>query len=182
MISTKKKQRHHSTMIMAIAIGVFAMLAMPARGSLIVEANIFQLQPEQANQTIMLFVNNTGSAVDVIGLNLEVQLGDGAPNPPGTQTGPAITAVNLRTGTIFQDNNSGSGGGGSITPQFFERGVLTDSETGPFVTLVPGPNKMATITISTVGYSSGNWPLTFIATPNGNSYYILNDVNGTRVT
>lgn len=97
----------------------------------------------------------------VSGLNLQVQVGDGGPEladfglAPGVD-GPAITAVDLTTGTIFagvsEDEYSETG---PRIPQYVCYS-LAMTETGASV---PATGLLATLTIDTTGFQGGTWDL-----------------------
>jgi len=103
------------------------------------------LLADAPNQQVRLFV--TGGD-DVQGVDLFIQVADGGPEAPGgTIDGPAITQVDLFSGTIFAGNNTGEAGG-SVVPQFWYSGTTTQSET------VAADGLLATVTIDTSGFSA----------------------------
>lgn len=115
-----------------------------------------QLIPNVAGQQIEIFVTG-GEAVS--GVNLFVQVGDGGPElgdfgvAPGTD-GPAITAVDLKTDTIFalvpndQDDLPGLPQVAISSIEFGSPGQTTLAE-----------GKLVTLTLDTRGFQSGSWEL-----------------------
>ncbi|MCH8921558.1 MAG: tandem-95 repeat protein [Planctomycetes bacterium] len=115
------------------------------------------LRANTPGQTISILVSGEH---DVSGLNLFVQIGDGGPElvefglPAGT-IGPRITAVDLKTGTIF----AGVDDEPVIPPGNLPQVVnLTISLTGDPAT-VEADGILATLTIDTTGLFGGEWDL-----------------------
>jgi hypothetical protein len=115
-----------------------------------------QLLPNTEGQQVEIFVTG-GEAVS--GVNLFVQVGDGGPElgnfgvAPGTD-GPAISAVDLKTNTIFalvpnaQDDLPG-------LPQV----AISSIEFGSPGQTTLASGKLVTLTIDTRGFESGSWEL-----------------------
>jgi len=123
------------------------------------------LLPDTPGQTFQVSV--TGGDL-VQGLNFNLQVADGGPEWGGVIDGPAIEALDILTGTIFDGNNTGTvdldGGppsGSDIAPQYEGRSTTTDSGS------VPASGLLATVTIDTTGFSSGTWDLFLSNTLNG---------------
>ena len=114
------------------------------------------LLPDTPGQTVTLSVTG-GDAVEV--LNFNAQIGDGG---AGGRTGPAITAADVLTGTIFAANNLGQDDPGSL-PQLAIRSTFTESGT------VPADGLLATLTVDTTGYAGGTFPLLLAGTLNGDT-------------
>ncbi|MBN2022170.1 MAG: hypothetical protein JW809_05205 [Pirellulales bacterium] len=114
------------------------------------------LAPDTPGQSLALYVTGTDQ---VAGANLYAQIGDGGPEladyglPAGTD-GPSITAVDLKTGTIFQSLPGEPFDLGSI-PQVALWGIALE-EPGTYI-LADG--LLATLTVDTTGFTSGTWPL-----------------------
>ena len=72
-------------------------------------------------------------------------------------------AVDTVHGTIFTQNNIGQLGSGSTFPQAF------DAQTETKVGSVTASGLLATVTVDTTGYTSGNFPLLLTGTVNGNT-------------
>jgi hypothetical protein len=153
------------------ALAVLSLLPGAARGATIV-LSTYVLQPNQANQTISIYVSG-GDAVNGVNLNLET--GDGGPTLGGAINAPKITAVDLlatdslsnigNNGTtgnaVFKNNNKNgysNGVGNATSSQFWEAHVETVSGT---VNLGMGtqPQLLATATFDTTGFSSGTFAL-----------------------
>jgi hypothetical protein len=96
--------------------------------------------PEQQLQ----FIVSGGDAVQ--GVEFFLQVADGGPEAGGSIDGPAITGVDIFTGTIFDGNNTGEAGAGSLVPQFWQSGTTVESGT------VSAQGLLATVTISTEGF------------------------------
>jgi hypothetical protein len=112
-----------------------------------------QLAPDSLlGQTVDLFVDNQGtSPVTVDAFNFILQIGDGGPANGGSPA-PAITAVDLHTGTAFAGNFSPQVDQGS-TPQVAQWFITT---AGGSVTLPVGQSKLGTVTLTTQGFSTPN--------------------------
>jgi hypothetical protein len=144
-----------------------AWIAIPLSAAVTIVLPEIILLPDQAGQSFAVYVENTGDPLAANGIGLNVQVADGGPAAGGTIRGPAITAVDLLTGTIFATNNNGPSGIGSITPQVYVGGTLSSSGT---VSLPNGRSKVATITLDTTGFSSGTFAIT-LRTLNGPTKY-----------
>lgn len=118
------------------------------------------LQPNQPDQTVQIFVSGGDL---VAGVNFYIQTANGGPEaeaegwiPPGTAiVAPAITNLDLLTGTIFAENNLGQLGGlpPGAYPQIAFGGTLLASG------YVPADGLLATVTIDTTGFLSGSFAL-----------------------
>ena len=115
------------------------------------------LAPDTPAQQVEISVAG-GDAVS--GINLFAQVGDGGPEladyglPAGTD-GPAITAVDLITGTIFVAKPATQFPVDPTLPQFVNYGLIL-SEPGQSV---PAAGLLVTLTIDTSGFSTGTWDL-----------------------
>jgi hypothetical protein len=107
------------------------------------------LLPNRAGQTIQIMVSG-GTAVSGVDFNAEIA-GGGTVN--GGTAGPAITNVDLVTGTIFGSNNSGQQNIPSNSPQVYEGGISTTSGT------VAASGLLATLTINTTGFQGSTFSL-----------------------
>jgi hypothetical protein len=125
----------------------------------------YNLLPNTPNQKIQIFVSTNNTFVQ--GTNVEVQIADGGTAAGGTVVGPKITNVDVVNGTIFQSNNSGQHGGGSIVPQVYEAIVLTSSGA------VKASGLLATITVDTTGFNGGTFPLLLGSTLNGSTDFTV---------
>jgi hypothetical protein len=117
-----------------------------------------QLQPNQANQWIDVMVSGGDQ---VAGVDLFVQIGDGGREltrfglPPG-RSAPVITAVELKSSTIFQGvvddpvNLS--------SPELPQTAVYTLSLLGAAPT-VSAQGRLARIQIDSTGFYGGTWPV-----------------------
>jgi len=126
------------------------------------------LLPNTPGQTFNVSIeNDTGSGVQVTGIGFNLQVADGGTASSGSINGPAITSVDIFSGTAFASNNNGQSGSGQIVPQVYQIGTLTHAGT---VTIPTGISKVATVTIDTTGFSSGTFGLT-LDTLNGPTKY-----------
>jgi hypothetical protein len=147
-------------------------LALLAAGALSSSAQVLtidlpdiSLQPNLAGQTFTIDLAGDPTA-HVITLVMNLQVGSQPdPNSPNFDSGPKIQGIDLVTGTGFEGNVLNTGGGpifDSPSSQLWESDVRANSE---FTEPVAGKH-LATVTISTVGFSSGAFNYT-IATENG---------------
>lgn len=141
--------------------------------ALVISPGNIDLQPDAAGQNVDIFVQNSGTPAAVTGVQLNIQVGDGGPAAGGT-LGPSITAVDVITGTIFESNNNGLGGTGSVTTQIFDRATGTSSGTVNIPT--SPPSKIATVTFDTTGFMEGTFALT-LNTLNGPTFYTTTGPN-----
>ena len=122
------------------------------------------LAPNFAGQTVRLSVTG-GDAVQAIDLNAEIADGGTAAGDMSA-TGPAFTAANLVTGTIFASNNTGQQDLSSFaqSPQIYSGAVVTSTGT------VNASGLLAVLTIDTTGFSTPNtvFPLRLKGFSNGN--------------
>ena len=141
-----------------VCCGLFALLwalAVKGQGATIIVGD-HVLAPNTAGQAIPITV--TGGD-EVAGVNLYVQIGDGGPElsdfgfPAGTD-GPAITAVDLKTETIFagvnapQDNQEGIPQVAVSSIEFLTPEATTNAD-----------GLLASLTIDTTGFTDGRWDL-----------------------
>ena len=108
------------------------------------------LAPNLAGQPVRISVSG-GDAVQ--GADLNAEIADGGPGVvPGDTalTGPAFTAANLVSGTIFAGNNSGQQDLSSFsqTPQAYSGSIVTNTGT------VNASGLLATLTLDTTGFST----------------------------
>ncbi|HNQ89137.1 MAG TPA: hypothetical protein PKM73_11025 [Verrucomicrobiota bacterium] len=120
-----------------------------------------------ADPMFVVYMNITEEPVEVMGIAFNLQVEDGGSAAGGAVEGPAIKAVDILTGTVFEGNSNGLSGTGSIVPQVYEEGTITVEGT---ITLAPGLWKVATVTLDTTGFSSGTYRLT-LDTRNGPTRY-----------
>lgn len=112
------------------------------------------LAPNQAGQSIEVFV--TGGDF-VSGVNLYAQIGDGGPELaeyglPAGQDGPSITAVDLKTASVFSSVPDPAVNQGSL-PQVAVWSLGIAAQGGQ----VPAQGRLATLTIDTTGFAAGRW-------------------------
>ena len=112
-----------------------------------VDAGTHYLLPNRADQQTTLTVQSD-PAVDVQGLELYMQIGDGS-----GAAGPVFQAADVRNGTIFDGNNPGLFAGSYVQPGRLYQGLVTSSGT------VAADGLLATLTISTVGRGDGTLEL-----------------------
>jgi hypothetical protein len=166
-----------------IALKVFLALSILnaplTHGALVVSTGNINLFADTSDQIVELFFQNTGSAVDVTGLDLYIQVADGGPEvPEGSIDGPVITAIDLLTGTVFDgqavfentDNTYPQSKSGSLALVAPESSVTIPSTGSPSL-------KLATVTFDTSGFSDfeSSWDLILETTALGVSTFY--DVN-----
>jgi hypothetical protein len=147
-MNPQKSLIYHKNVALIFGLLAFIFIVPTRSQVLTIQFSDLSLQPNTANQSFDLFVQNSGAPFAVTGILTETQVADGF-------SGPVISGVDILTGTIFQSNNNGAAGGGAITPHIFERSTLTSSGT---VNIPSGTSKYATITFDTTGISSGSFP------------------------
>ena len=153
---------------------------------MIVDLEDLSLLPNRPGQSFDLFVQNNGEAFPVTGIGFNLQVADGGPEAGGSIDAPGISSVDIFSGTPFESNNNGTSGSGSIRPQIFELGTLTDAGT---VDIPTGKSKLATVVFDTTGFSSGTFTYTMdtrngpfkYTTPAGDFFPALGDGNLTVV-
>lgn len=135
-----------------------------AHAAVILDLPEITLQPNQANQSFVISVQNTGASVQFNGVTLNLVIGN------GSSGGPAFQAVTLlSSGSLFAGNNNGDLGVGYLgSQQIFQRYTSTSSGT---VTLAPGTFDLATVTFDTTGLLSGVYSWSAANSPNGMSYF-----------
>lgn len=117
------------------------------------------LQPETADQTIDLYINNTGAAANVGGFDLKLLINGGSgPAPQLSITGP--NNANLRIGSVFTAANSLQSGDALNTAYSAFFSVSINDPFSP-PSMPSGANLVARLTFSTVGATPGPWSLSF---------------------
>ena len=141
-----------------------------ANGTPVIDAGVHSLLPNQAGQTVEIFV--TGGIL-VQGLEFNVQIGD-------TTAGPVFEGVDILTGTIFGPSNDGIFPGSYITPRVAYQGTTTvqtlDVGWGPGFVSTDG--LLATLTLDTTGISGGDYNLLLTGTNEGDTNFagVLADI------
>ncbi|WP_432799174.1 hypothetical protein [Poriferisphaera sp. WC338] len=107
------------------------------------------LLPNAADQEISFFIS--GITTPAIGLEFDIQVGDGGIDLGGDNTGPVITHIDLISNTIFAD--------GSPTQTDVVTFDLARQSTIDVVSTVLEDGLLATVTFSTVGMDSGSYDL-----------------------
>ncbi|MBI1310044.1 hypothetical protein GC176_01965 [bacterium] len=133
--------------------------------TIIIDVGNHVLQPDMAGQELQIQVSGGD---EVQGVTLRVQIGDGGPEAGGSQDGPSIQTVDILTGTVFESNNTGlrqdvDGDSPDTVPQFERAETTTSSGT------VSASGLLATITIDTTGFTSGQFPLLLAGTLDGDT-------------
>jgi hypothetical protein len=146
---------------------ILAAGASVARADLtITVANNIPLQPNAADQVI--FIDVLGGD-PVQGDMFYVQIADGGPQANAYITGPTITKLDVITNTIFAPFNSPQtpSDTGYVIDQLASAGTTIPRESA--IQAVAGSGRVATITISTLGWFGGTWDLCLKDTVGGAS-------------
>jgi len=146
-------------------LGWFVWMASAALGAEFIYIDLPEITMlrNQPNQTFNVYLGNFDGPVLVNGIGFNIQVADGGPEVPGGSIrGPAITSVDLFTGTVFASpHNNGISGSGRIVPQVHERGTMTEwTEDGLATVSLQSGFKVATVTLDTTGVYSGIFVLT----------------------
>jgi|SRR6185437_11279868 len=166
------------TSLASLACAAFITTSVHATPTL--ETGTYVLLPNTPNQVIQIFAHG-GDAVQ--GVTFDVQVGDGGPLSGGTVggAGPQISNVNIQpAGGIFNPSNAAGQTGGLVSTnpvatesQLWQ--VLDGTTTGvTFVgtgDTVATHQLLATITIDTTGFFTGQFPLIFVDTHTGNTSF-----------
>lgn len=147
---------HRIGLMMLFAAGW--VVAVQCQGATVIVGQ-HELRPNAAAQTIPLRV--TGGDL-VQGLNLRVQIADGGTHPAvgGAIHGPVIESLDLLAGTIFDGNHSGQQSILNL-PQVWVQAVTTSTGT------VVADGLLATLTVDTTGFDSGEFTLALANTRDG---------------
>lgn len=163
--------------LVATALGL---LANPAPAQLAITVGNHFLRPNEANQVISLYVDNTsGSDVPVTGLNVFVQVADTGPASEGgigSIDGPDITGLDIITDTIF--GTVGNTGNDTLlwpssgAAQQFAR-VDTETSGGAVNIGANTRTLLASVTVDTTGFSAvgTSWDFLLGTTLDGSTYY-----------
>ena len=90
-----------SEAVSAAASGSSGVRASASAGEITIDVGEIILSPGLAGQVVTLMASSGTTPVDVAGLELDIQVGDGGADIGGSDTAPTITAIDLLTGTIF---------------------------------------------------------------------------------
>ena len=153
---------------LVLAVALAGLLVKYASATPIIDVGDHVLLANTPGQSIAIFVSGGGA---VEGLNLNVQIADGGTALAvygGSIDGPAISDLDVVTGTIFAGNNTGADDPeilalGTDYDQLELRTITTDVGT------VAAAGLLATITIDTTGYFAGTFELRLFDTINGPS-------------
>ncbi len=153
------KRTRNLAAIAALLAGVL-IAATRAPAAIYIDVGDHLLLPNTPGQTV--FITVSADAADAVaGCNFNAQIAGGG-IAYGGQAGPAISAVDMETGTIFAGNNTGQSDLGSLA-QLATLSIVTASGT------VPADGLLATLTIDTTGLATpgATWPLELGQTLNG---------------
>jgi hypothetical protein len=143
-----------------------------SRAGLILDLPDLTLEPNQANQSFTISVQNDGVSILLTGVQLDLIVGN------GVSGAPAFQAVSLiAPSLLFTANNTGDGGAGNFVgfPQLFQRKTSTSSGT---VTLANGTFDLATVTFDTTGIGPGVYSWSAEHSPNGASFFTDTSLGG----
>lgn len=139
-------------------------LASAAQADMTILVGDHQLQPNQAGQTVQIFVVSD-SPDSTQGLSFNAQLGDGGPDLGGVDITPLMTGDAVGPGTLFETNHNPPADG-SVPPSFVNIGFTVQTDTVP---IPVGASLLATLTFDTTGFTTGTWPLLLAGTANGDT-------------
>lgn len=114
----------------------------------IIDVGDHELIAAQSEHEIELFVDDVDGPTEVLGLELNVQVGDGGEAVGGTDTAPTITDLDLTTGTIFDDP--------SAEQADVEEHPLTRQSTVDVASPTIADGRIATISLDITGTSIGD--------------------------
>lgn len=141
------------------------------------------LIPNTANQVISLGVTDPAST-QVQAVNLFAQIGD------GLAAGPSFTSASvIAAGSLFAADNTGnnalslSANGKQVSVSTTTAGSAPDPVTGiitpSFVTLTPGGNTFATVTVNTTGFSTAGSSFALSLSSPGPTQFVTTDAIAT---
>lgn len=139
-----------------LVLSLVACSAPTVAHAITIQVGHYLLAPNQPGQTIDVMV--TGGEM-VSGVNIFTQIGDGGPEladyglPAGVD-GPGITAVDLKSGSIFANVPDPAVDQGSL-PQLAVWSLGIAAPGGK----VSANGRLATLTIDTTGFTAGRWTL-----------------------
>lgn len=168
------KRRSCHRLVRALAISAATLVTSAVSyAQLVINVGNYNLLPNTPNQEIILTVQNpTLTDVDVEGLTFNLQIDQGTGSG-----GPAITFADVRTGTVFANENPQTSGLGNS--QLVNRGVTTVSGTVPLP--ASSSTTLATVRVDTTGFfNSQTWDFNVGDTVNGTTVY-FRTVNGDLV-
>ena len=137
------------------AVGLLAPGALAANPTIVVGNHVLIPLPGQS------FTIPVTGGVAVSGVDFNAAVANGGTANGGTP-GPAITNVNLVSGTIFASNNSGQQNGTAFPSQLYSGVVITNSGT------VTTTGTLATLTFDPSNFIGGIFSLKLAGLSNGN--------------
>ncbi|MDA7658003.1 hypothetical protein N9B57_03590 [Verrucomicrobia bacterium] len=155
-----------------------------AQAVFIMKTETYELIPGVANQEISIYYSNTAAPQSVAGFDLNLQVGDGGPEAPGGSVdGPSITAVDLKTSTIFGGLAASQVMAPSVD-QVRVESITLDSGTVSVPVVGDSSLLMATVTIDTTGFNTAGatWTLNINNTLNGDSQFLDGSANAIAIT
>ncbi len=136
------------------AVGLLAPSALAANPTVVVGNHVLIPLPGQS------FTIPVTGGVAVSGVDFNAEVANGGTSNGGTP-GPAITNVNLISGTIFASNNSGQQNGTTFPSQLYSGVVITNSGT------VTTTGTLATMTFDPSNFIGGIYSLKLVGFSNG---------------
>lgn len=144
-----------------------------------------ELAPGLPDQTVELYFSNTDAPQAVAGFDFNLQVGDGGPEAPGGSVdGPSITAVDLKTNTIFGGLAATQVTAPSVDQVRVESITLDGADATVSVPVAADSSLlMATVTFDTTGFDTigASWSLKINNTANGDSRFLNGDVNAVAI-
>ena len=146
--------------LVAVALCWLLCLAGNAVANSTIALEHYQLLPNEPGQTIEIWVAGTE---EIMGVNFFAQIGDGL-------SGPLITEIDLLDGTIFESNNWGQWAFVTLPSPSADAYTMTDLSASSPTVLANG--LLARITIDTMGFDGGSWPLRLTDTLHGTTAFL----------
>ena len=157
----RRNRSNMNTKTASIAL-LLAAVPLVTQADLTIDVGHHTLQPNLADQVILITFENTGAPIEVGGLDVGIQVGDGTSGP---RLLPTDGAVDLETGTVFDGNTLGGTQADAANSPWEQFYTIVYNSFGPDVpeltsTLVTdGHNLVASVQVDTTGLFAGSWPL-----------------------
>jgi hypothetical protein len=159
----------------ALLVGaVLGGISAPAQSLITIRLPDLVLQPNMAGQVFAfdpITVDAQGAVLPLTGVQLELLVADGGSEVGGSILGPAISGVTLTApGLIFDLNNQGDLGAGSLARQVYQRMTVTAPGSSIAVNALGSPFAIVTFD-TTGGVLPGVYTWSAFSSPNGSSFF-----------